>query len=186
MALKVKHKYRVPRKSTSVDALPQRTMKREQRKRSLRRLVTTSLVLLLLAGGAGVGYTWYMGQQKTLANSEPAPVYKPRAVIKPAKIASDAPLGVSVQTFTPEAKPGDNASVTIRTNPEAECSVVVKYGTTQAVDSGLVPKLADEYGVASWSWTIAPGAAAGEAPVTVTCKNKKHSAVVVADVIVKP
>lgn len=185
MALKVRHKYRVPRKSISVDALPQRTMKREQRKRSFRRLVTTSFVLLLVAGIAGIGYTWYMGQQETLASSEPAPVYKPRAVVKPPKIASDAPLGVSVQTFTPEGKPGENASVTIRTNPEAACAVTVKYGEVAAVDSGLVAKPADEYGVASWSWTIAPGAPVGKAPITVTCKNKKHSAVVVAEMMIK-
>lgn len=186
MALKVKNKYSIPRSGRSIDKLPQRTMKREQRRKSMRRMLTTALVLVVFAGGGGIVYTWYMGQQKSAAATQPAPVYKPRSVIKPPKIASTAPLGVSVQTFTPEAKPGDNASVTIRTNPEADCSVVVRYGTTQAVDSGLVPKLADEYGVASWSWTIAPGAASGKAPVTVTCKNKKHSAVVVADVMVKP
>lgn len=152
----------------------------------MRRFVTTTLVLVILAGGAGLAYTWYMGQQKSAAASQPAPVYKPRSVIKPPKIASDAPLGVSVQTFTPEVTPGENASVTIRTNPEAECSIAVKYGTTQAIDSGLAPKPADEYGVASWSWTVSTGAASGKAPVTVTCKNKKHSAVVVTDVVVKP
>jgi hypothetical protein len=186
MALKVKGKYPIPRPGRSIDRLPQRTMKREQRRKSMRRLITTSFVLAVLAGGAGIAYTWYMGQQKSAAASQPAPVYKPRSVIKPPKIASDAPLGVSVQTFTPEAKPGENASVTIRTNPAAECSVVVMYGTTKAVDSGLVAKPADEYGVASWSWTVAAGVPAGKAPVQVTCKNKKHSAVVVADVLVKP
>lgn len=185
MALKVKKRYPVPHSTRPHHTLPQRTMKREQRHKGMRRLMTMSLTLLLLTGSGGVAYTWYMGQQKSAAASQPAPVYKARTVIKPPKIASDAPLGVSVQTFTPEAKPGENASVSIRTNPEATCSVTVKYGETLAVDSGLAPKAADEYGLASWSWTIAPTAQNGKAPVTVTCSNKKHSAVVVTDVLVK-
>lgn len=187
MALEVKKRYPVPRSRRSPHKLPQRTMKREQRKKSAQRTVTSVLVLVVVAVGAGMAYTWYTGQQQqsALAN-QPAPERTTRAIIKPQKVPSDARVGASVQTITPEVKPGENASLSIRTNPEAECSIVVKYGTITAVDSGLVAKMADEFGVASWSWTVAASSPTGKWPADVTCKNKKHSAMVRAEFTVKP
>ncbi len=186
MALEVKKRYPVPRSNRSPHKLPQRTMRREQRKKSVQRTSTSVLVLAVLALGAGMAYTWYTGQQQSALANQPAPERTTRAIIKPQKVASDARVGASVQTVTPEVKPGENASLSIRTNPEAECSIVVKYGTVNAVDSGLAPKLADEFGVASWSWTVAASTPAGKWPADVTCKNKKHSAMVRAELLIKP
>ncbi len=186
MALEVKKRYPVPRSNRSPHKLPQRTMKREQRKKSAQRTVTSVLILAVLAVGAGMAYTWYTGQQQSALANQPAPVRTTRAIIKPQKVPSDARVGASVQTITPEVKPGENASVSIRTNPEAECSILVKYGTITAADSGLVTKMADEFGVASWSWTVAANAPTGVWPADVTCKNKKHSAMVRAEFNVKP
>ena len=185
MALEVKKRYAVPRTRSSRDTLPQRTMKREQRRKSARRLTTTFLTLAIVAISGGIVYTWYIGQQRTALADQAAPVRTERPVIKPPKVPSDARVGVAMQTITADAKPGNNASITVRTNPEAECSVVVKYNNVAAVDSGLVPKLADEFGVASWSWTVATSAPVGKWPVEVTCKNKKHSAVVSSDITIK-
>lgn len=186
MALEVKKKYPVPHKTKPHHKLPQRTLRREQRKASLRRFTSGVLVLAVLAAGAGIAYTWYVGQNQSALANQTAPVRTPRVVLKPQKIASDAKVGVAVQTVTPEVKPGENASVSVRTNPEADCTVVVRYNNVAAVDSGLAPKQADEYGVASWSWTVAAGTPTGTWPAEVSCKNKKHSAVVRADFAVKP
>ena len=183
MALKVKQRIPVPRRSP--DYLPQLTYKREQRKKSIRKSATTFMVLAVIFGAAGIGYTWYMGKNKLASANQPAPVYTPRAVIQPPKIASDAPVGAAVQYATPEAKPGENVSVTVRTNPEADCQILVLYNKVKAVDSGLAPKAADEFGVVSWSWTISPSAPIGTWPAEVTCKNKIHSAVVKADIAIK-
>lgn len=185
MALSVKKKYPLPRSTRPHHTLPQRMVKRQQRQASLRRATTAGMILSLLAFTAGIGYTWYMGQQKNVAATQAAPQYTPRATLKPAKIASDARVGVSMQTFTPEVKPGENASATIRTNPEVECAISVRYNNVAAVDSGLVTKAADEYGVASWAWTVPQGTPFGKWPIEVTCKNKKHSAVVKAEFLIK-
>lgn len=91
-----------------------------------------------------------------------------------------------MQSSTAEGRAGENASITIRTNPEAECAITVKYNNVAAVDSGLVTKLADEFGVASWSWTLAASAPAGKWPIEVNCKNKKYSGMVRTDIVVKP
>lgn len=146
----------------------------------------TGVVLALLAVTGGIGYTWYMGQQQPLAAEQlETPVINRRAALKPPKISSTAAIGASVQTFTPEVKPGDNASVSVRTNPEAACKIVVTYDKVPAVDGGLTPKTADEFGLVSWSWTVKPGTPAGTWPAEVTCKNKKNSAFVKAEFVVK-
>jgi len=148
--------------------------------------MTSVLVLAVLAIGAGAVYTWYIGQDQTALASQTAPARQSRAIIKPSKMPSDAKVGAAVQTVTPEVKPGENVSVTIRTNPEAECSIIVLYNDVKAVDSGLTTKVADEFGVVGWSWTVAPTAPAGVWPADMTCKNKKHSAMVRANITVKP
>ncbi len=187
MALEVRRKYPIPRPRSAPHKLPQRTLKREQRRKSARRTLNTFLVLLVLAVSAGIGYTWYMGKQKPAAAAELPIATKNRpAIIKPHKVASDAKVGVAIQMLTGEVKVGENASMTVRTNPEAQCAITVKYNNVLAKDSGLVPKVADEFGVASWAWTVAQGTPPGKWPVEVTCKNKKHSAVVIGDLLVKP
>ena len=185
MALTVKNKYKVPKRAASYDKLPQRKLKGEQRKASLRRTGNTLLALVVLSVGAGIAYTWYNGQNQLAAASLAAPVHTPRAVIKPSKAPSDAKVGVALQTATSQLKPGENASLSVRTNPEADCSIVVRYNNVAAVDSGLLSKKADEFGVASWSWTVAAGTPTGTWPAEVTCKNKKHSAVLRADFVIK-
>ena len=182
MALKVKHKYKLPKRSKSDYTLPQRTYKREQRKASARRFSNSILALLIVAITGGMIYTWYNGQNQLASAAQAAPEYTPRAVIKPSKIPSDAKVGVAQQTVTGELKAGDNAALSVRTNPEADCSIVVKYNNVVAVDSGLITKQADEFGVASWSWTVAAGTPAGTWPAEVTCKNKKHSAMLRVDI----
>jgi len=144
------------------------------------------LVLCVLALGAGIAYTWYMGKRPVIAAEKPVTVSSRPAIIKPHKVASDAKIGAAIQMFTADVRAGENASMTVRTNPEAECAIAVKYNNVPAKDSGLVIKVADEFGVASWAWTVAPGTPPGKWPVQVTCKNKKYSAVVIGDLVVKP
>jgi len=187
MALEVRRKYPIPRPRSAPHKLPQRTLKREQRRKSARRTVNAILALFVLAVAAGIGYTWYMGKQKpAVAVESPIATKNRPAVIKPHKVASDAKVGVAIQMFTSDVRIGENASMTVRTNPDAECAIVVKYNNVPAKDGGLVTKVADEFGVASWAWTVTQGTPPGKWPVQVTCKNKKHSAVVIGDLIVKP
>lgn len=181
MALEVKKRYPTLRIKHASHTLPQRTFKKEQRKLSLRRLLSTTLVLCIVTIAGGIGYTWYMGAQKATHADQAAVKPMKRLVIKPLKIASTAPIGVATQMVSSPVKSGDNASITVKTNPAADCSISVTYNDIPAHDSGLIAKPADEFGLASWSWTVAPSAPKGTWPVWVTCKNKKNTAVVKAD-----
>jgi hypothetical protein len=181
MSLRVKR--RLP--TVSRKPLAQRTLKREQRRRSVRRMMLASACLIIMAIGGGMIYTWVMGQNEpALARSDVKPNSK-QVNLTPPKVSTTAPVGVAIQSVTSPVSPGENASVSVRTNPEVECSIVVTYDDTAAVDSGLVKKKADEFGTASWAWTVAQGVPLGTWPVDVTCQNKKHSAVLKVDLVIK-
>lgn len=150
------------------------------RERFIRTLITVTILLVLLVG-AGLGYTWYVGRYKPAKIVEtPAPASK--SITKPKNtIDENAKVGVSSQTFTDKVVIGKNASISIKTNPLAACSIRVEYNKEASTDSGLVPKKADEYGVASWGWTVETSRPVGKWPVTVTCANAKNSGVLTLD-----
>jgi hypothetical protein len=153
-------------------------------KRRIIRTISTIFILLLLLVIAALGYTWYLGKyQKPVVVDTPQP--KKNKVIEPPKQFDETvKVGVSSQTFTDKVAPGKNASLYIRTNPLAACSIRVEYNKEASTDSGLVPKKADEYGVASWAWTVEESRPVGKWPVIVTCANAKNSGVLQLDLYV--
>lgn len=150
-------------------------------KRVKRFFISTFIVLLLLVIAALV-YTWYMGQYKPAPVQEaPAPRQTTTFPKPTATVDENAKVGVSAQTFTDKVVIGQNASISIKTNPNAACSITVEYNKEKSTDSGLVPKKADEYGVASWGWTVEMSRPPGKWPVSVVCANAKNSGVLTLD-----
>ncbi len=142
--------------------------------------IGTAIVFVLLVG-AGVAYTWYMGMQPapTPEVVEDTTTTRPATVVA-RKMAPDAVVGVSKQMITSPVLPGENVSLTVKTNPEATCSIVVTYGKKgetekQSTDSGLRDKVASEYGMVTWAWTVEADRPLGEWPVDVTCANEANS-----------
>ena len=147
-----------------------------RRRRLVRNISLTIMTLLLLGGGAGAGYVWYMGNSKPVTVTElPTPV-KPKLVqaAEQPKAKPTGPVGVSVQVLTSPVKPGGNASMTIRTRPDAACSIKVTYKDQQSTDGGLIPKTADEFGLVQWTWTVEVTRPVGSWPVEVTCALGKE------------
>lgn len=148
------------------------------------KITASAVILLVLAVTVGFGYTWYMsnyGKDNSQAFQQPA---KPTGGIqanKRPKISDTAIIGAVVQNITSPVIPGSNASMLIKTNPGANCAISVIYDKTPSKDSGLTPKVADEYGIVEWAWTVEPTTPLGNWPVKVTCANKKNSAVVQND-----
>lgn len=180
MALRVGKKASFRRRIT-----PQRVAAAERRRAAMRRTITSVIVLLLIAVSGGGLYTWYMGQQNgnVMADDEPAP--SRRVEIKPVRQDPNANVGVAIQVLTSPVKPGENASMTVRTNQLANCTINVQYGSVKSTDSGLAKKQADEFGMVSWAWTVEPTAPEGTWPVRVTCATKKKSGMVEGDLTVK-
>ena len=148
------------------------------------KITASAVILLVLAAGAGFGYSWYMSQHSEdnlQAFQTPAKGTGGVQTSKRPKISDTAQIGVSVQTITSPVTPGSNASIMVKTNPDANCSISVIYDKTASKDSGLVAKKADEYGLVEWAWTVESTTPLGNWPVKVTCANKKNSAVVQND-----
>ena len=131
---------------------------------------------------AGMVYGLLSGPQ----DNKPAPQTKKADVsetqeIKPTKPGPNAPENVSAYLYQDSVAAGSNAGVTVKTNPDSDCTISVVYGNLAAQDSGLAPKKADDYGTLSWTWTVAPGAPAGTWPVKVTCVYNGRSGVSIAN-----
>jgi hypothetical protein len=153
--------------------------------KTIRNIFISVFVLLILFGGAGIAYLLFYGD-------DPVPVKKVEATTdtnptppKPKKPSPNAVVGVSIQALLSPVKPGENSSVSIKTLPEASCVITVTYNNVPSKDSGLVPKIADEYGTTSWSWTVDKTAPVGKWPVKVVCSHNKNSGMVLGDLIVQ-
>lgn len=156
------------------------------------RNITISVgVLLVLLVGAGALYTWYMGGQQVAPEAPVVETSKELTpVVAPRTVAPDAKVSLSTQSVTSPVRPGDNASITARTNPKAGCTITVTYGELgekdkQSDDSGLYAKTADEYGMVSWTWTVESNRPQGVWPIEVTCANEANSAYLKAELVVK-
>lgn len=152
--------------------------------RRIRNIAISTAVILLVLIGAGVGYTFYMSKTEApVVVNTPEPVVKANTV-KHAKIAANAPASASIQSLTTPVMPGDNAAVSVKSNPKSECSIIVEYNKISSKDSGLKPKVSDEFGLITWSWTVDADAPEGKWPVTVTCAYNKKTAVVEGKLVV--
>lgn len=140
---------------------------RHRRRRFAIHLSLTIIFLALISIVAVMGYVWYIGKTHPVESPKPV-VNQPVATTRPA-IATDAPVGVAVEAVSLAVKPGSNASISIKTRPEAACSIKVTYDKTASTDAGLVPKTADEFGVVMWTWSVETNQPVGSWPVEVTC-----------------
>ena len=153
--------------------------------RSIRNTAISVAVLLVLAVGGGVAYTWFEGRSGTDATTLPSTAKAAAPlVIKHVQPAVNAKVGASFQSLTSPVVPGSNASVAVRTNPGAKCTITVVYDKIASKDSGLSAKTADEFGMVNWAWTVEPSVPLGKWPATVTCSLNKLSAVVQGDLVI--
>jgi len=152
----------------------------------LRNVAISIVVLVVLFIGAGAIYTWVMGKTaQPVATVEESVATAPKSTLQRPQVDPNAAESASVQSLTSPVAPGENASVTIKTNPGSWCTIIVKYNEVKSTDSGLVGKTSDEYGSITWTWTVESSTPEGKWPVNVTCLRNSKSAVVIGDLVVK-
>jgi hypothetical protein len=144
------------------------------------KVLTSAVVLLLLLVGVGIAYT-YMDSGKDLAASAKTVAAPTYAAVQPPKISPNAREGVAVEMISSPVSPGSTASISVHTNPTSTCKISVLYNKVAAVDPGLAPKVADDYGSVSWTWTVGSSTPLGTWPVTVTCVFNGRDGVVQGD-----
>lgn len=157
-----------------------------RKKKRLVRTVVIIILLVLLLVGAGLAYTWYMGRYAPATTTTELPKRVEKPATTPTPVDETVQVGVAEQIFTRTVRQGQNASLQIKTNRLAACSIRVEYNKEASTDGGLVPKKADEYGVVSWAWTVEETRPVGRWPVTVTCANATKSGVHIVYLNVEP
>jgi hypothetical protein len=79
------------------------------------------------------------------------------------------PLQIRVVSLTSPVSPGDDASITIQTAPNASCSITVIYKSGPSRARGLFPQSADGRGRVTWTWRVGTRTTPGRWPIIVTC-----------------
>jgi hypothetical protein len=152
--------------------------------RTIRNILISVVVMLALIVGGGIAYVKFAGGEDG-AKKEPAPAQNTNtdnfALPKPKTPNPKAPEGAAIESFLTPAKAGTNTSITIKTNAGSTCTISVTYNDVPSKDSGLTPKTASSYGIASWTWTVDSAVPVGTWPVKVTCSLNKKSAVVIGN-----
>jgi hypothetical protein len=81
-------------------------------------------------------------------------------------------IQATITKLTSPVKPGEEANISIKTEPGALCRIEVKLKSGISKAAALKTQRADDKGVATWTWKIAANAAAGDWPVTIECSLK--------------
>ena len=152
---------------------PQTIRKRKKRKRNMVITTIVILILVILILLFGIWYIWWSGQ-KNVVTPEPVPQKTIKVEEKP-KADPVGPVSVSEQVFSSPVAQGGNSSVTIRTRAQAACNISVTYNDEKSNDTGLIPKVADEFGTVQWTWTVESSRPVGKWPVDITCGLGKES-----------
>ena len=140
-------------KANNNQDIDQSLNKKGRIRKFIRKASISSAIILVILVVSGLIYTWYMGQNVAMsAIASPVTTTDDYVGIKVVKPAENVPESASIQSFSTPILSGSNAAITVRTKPDSICKISVIYNEIASVDSGLVDKTADEYGMVSWSW----------------------------------
>ncbi len=92
----------------------------------------------------------------------PAPEATPSPEVSP------TPVPLQITSVTSPVRPGQDATLTARTDPFTECTITVTYRTGPSTAAGLEPKTADADGNVSWTWMVGTRTTPGTWPIVVT------------------
>jgi len=116
----------------------------------------------------------------TAAPPTSTPIPPPTPTSPPAQAKPTAPAGAAVAfTAVQGAKPGGQASATVRAGPNAQCSL--SYTTpagTASTAQGLGSQTANASGTVTWTWTIGPGTKTGTGSLAVNCGGSRATSTI--------
>lgn len=150
--------------------------RRRSRLRFFRSVLIVCAVLLLIAAVTALAVVWYNGRHTVVdTTQQPVQHQTTKQAYKAPTVDEAAPVGVAFEAMPVSAIAGSNISASVKTRPKAACSITVTYNKEKSPDSGLIPKVADEFGVVMWTWTVEVSRPVGEWPVEVTCAYNDKS-----------
>ncbi len=86
------------------------------------------------------------------------------------------PLALSIKSLTSPVLQGNKATLVVKTDPGARCSLSVKLPAGQTPPSNLTDKTAGKNGEVSWTWTVAKTLPAGSYAIQVSAAYEGKTA----------
>jgi hypothetical protein len=152
--------------------------------KTARKIILAVAILVCIFVVTGAVYV-YLADQPTTKHSPAMAAASDQGssvLASPVTPGPDAPEGVAIQSVTSPVVAGSNSSMDVETNAGSICTILVTYNGIQSTDSGLVSKTADEYGSASWAWTVGSSVPIGNWPIRVTCTYHGRSGVALGSI----
>lgn len=137
--------------------------------KTVRNTAITAVILAVLFIGAATAYVLVTDGSGNKPATSSASSYQPPSLPKPSKPSPQAVEGAAVEAVDSPVAAGSNTSISIKTNAGSTCTITVTYNGVASKDSGLGPKLADDYGNVTWTWTVGSTVPAGTWPIKVLC-----------------
>jgi len=98
--------------------------------------------------------------------------------------STGAAFPLQVVSVTSPVAPGSNATLTILTEPNAQCTITVNYKSGPSSASGLGAKTADSQGNVSWTWNVGKSTTAGTWQIVVTATYQGNTVTSTANFMV--
>lgn len=158
----------------------QKNTGRQDKNKLIRDIAITCAVVIAVPIGVKLAYGWFVGQTAGRPLS-----------VKYIKLAdsgntTDTKPTVAIRYLSSPVTPNTKGTLTVHTNPGANCSISIDYGKRAVPMSiGLAPKNADKTGAATWSWSVLSNTPTGTWPLTVTCTSQNNSARATQNLVVQ-
>jgi len=81
-----------------------------------------------------------------------------------------APIIIEILSVTSPVNSGANATLSAKTEPQAQCSIAVVYKSGPSTAEGLEDKTADTQGNVSWTWRVGAGTSPESYSITINAK----------------
>lgn len=152
--------------------------------KSMRQAVFAGVALFIVLTVAGMSYSLFSNNTgpvspKSTTSTVGADSFRP---IVPKNPPANARESAAVESATTLVSHGSAASISVRTLPGSKCTIKILYNNTPAIEPGLGAQVADNFGSATWNWTVGPDAPLGMWPANITCSYQGKTAVVQANI----
>jgi len=89
----------------------------------------------------------------------------------PEEESQEVTYGISIVSLTSPINRGAQASITINTAPNIQCSIIVYYKSGPSKAKGLEPKNSDGNGNCTWSWKVGARTTPGDWEIVLTAEG---------------
>ena len=142
------------------------------------KIVLSALILVVLFFMVGFVYVYMNDQSSGIADtSKSTATIKYQPLKPPPRSSPKSTVGVAIESLDTPVTRGSQTSMIITTNSYATCSISVIYNNIPSKVPGLSPKVADAYGMVTWTWTVPKTTPVGNWPIKVVCHDQTQSGV---------